>query len=185
MRRILALIALGSALVLVGCHPSREPSSPQHDSPVFASEEAAAQAAQAVLARYVAAANRMAQSGGTDMSGYGDILSDFQMADEEKDAEEFRTERKHLVGDFSTWGFHVEQYVEDSGGAAMHARMCLDISKVRSVDSNGNDLTAESHVLAIPQQVYFNSRDDRGGFIIKEVSDWVGEDFCSSGSFLP
>lgn len=179
MRRTFAILCavLCATLVLTGCQPPhRPPRTPA--PPVFASEEAASEAAQKVLAVYLVGANRMAQSGGVDFSGYGDVLSDYQLADEQKDAAELQADGEHMVGDFATFGFHVEQFVDSNGSATLHARFCLDLTGVRVIDREGNDLSAENHRPATPWQAFLTSNGSEPSFIVKEVRRWEGQEFC-------
>ena len=96
MRVILGAALAGVLLLLVGCgEPTPTPTPTDAASePVFASEEEALAAAEAVFAKYVEASNLMGTSGGNDLSGFEGILTENQLADETDQANDLLEARE-------------------------------------------------------------------------------------------
>lgn len=182
MRRIPALVAASLVLALAGCHPAHEPHPLEPGTPIFASKEAAVAEARAAFARYVAASSRMGMSGGVDMSGYEGVVLEDLLADEQLEADHIHEAGHRIEGDLTTFGWDLKDYVDDEGESALHARLCIDLSAIHVFDEHGTDLTAASHVNALPYDAFFLTQERKPYYFVNEVNQWEGEDFCLSDS---
>lgn len=147
---------------------------------MFTSEEEALAAAEEVWVKYIAAANLMGRSGGTDLSGFEGILSEKQLADEVQAARKLSEQGRRLDGTLGYYVFHLQQYHEDGApGAYLQAYVCADLSEVRYLNADGSDNSAPGHATWIPYEVVFITDGAQPPFIIREVIRWTGRDFCA------
>ena len=181
MRNVFVIAVGLAALALTGCvepGPEVTPTASPGE-PVFASEEEALAAAEEVFAQYVEATTLTGSSGGQDLSGFEGILTDRKFDEEAAYAEELAASGQRLVGAYGFFGFELQQ-ADTSEPVFVQVYVCLDLTDVKYVDAQGNDLSAESPITASPLEVVLvGSPSDPSILLIDQLERWTGEDFCS------
>ncbi|WP_230113754.1 hypothetical protein [Microbacterium oxydans] len=124
-----------AASTLLGCSPTPAPT--PSPTPAFASEEEAFAAAEETYRAYVNTVNLERQSRATERStGFltGDLLSS-----EVEAQNKLAASGTHLEGDTQVTSF---SGLSSGTDGSIEANACLDISSVRAIDTNGQDVTA-------------------------------------------
>ncbi len=126
------------AVLLLGCAPEEQPTTPA-PTPLFASEEEAFAAAEEVVSNYLDATGRYA-AGETQANPLQYVTGTLYESDLENwrayEQGEVRLVGTSIIGDFS--GLEAEL---SPGNVRITAAVCVDSSGVRIVDSSGNDVT--------------------------------------------
>ncbi len=144
---------------------------------MFASEEEALAAAQALYGEYQDAANALGQSGWVDPSPLEQFVRGDALRDEEKTAADFSAKGYRQVGE-ATFDSMALQQLSDTGAGSMvlTVYLCLDVSQTDIVDQGGNSISPSDRPLRLPLEVDFDDFDDVLKLSRSEL--WSGENFC-------
>jgi hypothetical protein len=178
-----AVAATGLALVLVGCAgaaaPTPTPSSGETPAPIFASDEEALAAAEAVYGEYLTFLDEAARAGSEDLSALNEVLSPAHATKVEASLRSIRDRALVPVGSttFDTTSL-VSNSVHD-GKAIIDTYACLDVSGVRIHDASGADVTSATRDERSPMQLQFVSGSgDPRQLVLNAEEPWPGDDFC-------
>lgn len=179
-----AATALVAVALLVGCVPQDpviapvpEPSS----SPVFASDEEALAAATEAYGRYLEVTDAITAKGDGDVKQLVDLVTPDQLARERAAIEDLAKSDKRAVGK-SSFAIHGLQQFTDfgDGTATVMLYICVDVSSVRVLDSNGTDLTPRDRINFYPLEVEFRFESEASDHLLIARSEtWPGTNFCS------
>jgi hypothetical protein len=179
--RMVFVVAVATVVLLAGCvGPAPTPTPTEAVSePVFASEEEALAAAEAVFAKYVEAASAVANSGGADMSPFDGLLTEKQMTDETAFAEKLRSEGRVLVGSYTFEQFKGQQVdIQSPEGVYVQAYACLDFS-TSHFEVNGEPVDDQDNRDVVPIETVLVASPGSPELRIDGLETWTGENFCS------
>ena len=175
------VLAVLAAVVLCGCTqkdpvviPEPEPSS----APIFESDEEALAAAEVAYGEYLKVSNEITADGGEGAERIERLLS----ADRDQatlgNFDEYVSRRIHTTGSSSFDSMDLQQLIDSGDGEATVALyLCLDVSEVRILDSNGNDVTPARQE-RLPLEIQYEATP--GPTLKLLASDlWTGDDFCA------
>jgi len=182
-RRGAALAAMGIALVLAGCAGTAAPTvtaSPEETpAPIFATDEEALAAAEAVYSDYLARLDETARSSSDDISGLSAIISAEQAAEISRSLRGLRERGLVPVGSTRFDNASIASNTTTGGRAIVDAYVCLDVSDIRIHDASGADVTPMSRDERSPMQIQFvSSPADPRHLILNSEEPWPGDDFC-------
>lgn len=184
MRMAAAATALGLTLIaaagLAACSdedPVQPPDPGPSRTPVFASEEEALAAAEALYGEYQAAANALGQSGWVEPAALEPFVRGDALDDERSASESFRELGYTQVG-FATFDSFTLQQVEDDGPGTVRitAYVCDDVTGVDVVDASGASIVAPTR--PDRQALEIEVDDEDGDLKISRSEAWTGQDFC-------
>jgi hypothetical protein len=146
-------------------------------TPVFASEEEALAAAEDAYAAYSEVADAVASSGGSDPERLSPFVTEDQLQNEIESAAYYEQHQIRSVGAPAVVSFELQQYFETVEGAEVVAYVCLDVSGVIVLNSEGQDVTPVDRQPIVPLEVGFLAeRADR--VLISSSELWSGDSFC-------
>lgn len=184
MRLALAATALGitllSAAGLAACSsdgPVRPRTPAPSATPVFASEEEALAAAEALYGEYSFLTNAIGQEGWVNVDALTAYVRGRALVNELESAAAFRGKGWRQVGDSTHDSIQLQRWVDQGrGGVEIVFYVCLDVSAVDVVDSDGSSVVSESRPSRQPLEVTVDDSEDQ--LKISEVEPWTGADFC-------
>ena len=177
--------ALAVALVLVGCVPTTTPASPAprpSATPVFATEAEALAAATEAYAAYVRVSDQITADGGADPERIAPHVTAAQLKRDRDVFAAYRAKKIVSVGSTSFDRLRLQRF-DDRGrsGLDLVIYICLDLTKIRLIDSQMQDITPTNLDQPSPMQVTLRPDADQGNLLVVERSEsWSGENFCSS-----
>jgi hypothetical protein len=179
--------ALAVALMLTGCVPTTTPPGPTpkpSGTPVFANEAEALAAATKAYAAYVKVSDEITADGGANPERIAPYVTAAQL---KRDAEVFaKYSSKSITSVGATRSDRVRiQRYEDTGELAfeLSVYLCLDLSGIRLINLQSEDITPAGLDRPSPMQVTFAFTDSQRNVIVVERSEsWPGKDFCNSQS---
>ncbi|WP_431791217.1 hypothetical protein [Microbacterium paraoxydans] len=148
--RLVAVLALGVSL-LSGCTPT--PESTPTPSPAFTSEEEAFAAAEATFSEYIDALNRVDFSDPATFEGVFSRLSGQAAESTRRAFSQFHAEGVRTSG--RTRFSWVSGVSADADSGGIQARVCIDVSEVDVVDSDGASIVAPDRPALQPTVVTF------------------------------
>lgn len=180
----ITLLAVAAAVVvaLSGCLaplPDPKPAPAPTADPVFASEEEALAAATKAYAAYLAVSDEIT-SGIADAEQIAPLVTDEYKILETNGFEKLRTDGIVTSGQSTFDSVRLQQYSDSiSETDSFTAYLCSDISSVRLVDSNGQDVTPPERMNRLPLEIdfYFDT-DDPSQLLIGRSDVWSGTNFC-------
>jgi hypothetical protein len=174
----LAAGTLASALALSGCAPSASAPTPTVASPsataFFASDEEALAAATAAYDAYLKVSDEVAAKGGLDPSPLQDVVTSDEYARQTATFETYRARALHASGATTTDSWRLER--ADPATGDVTAYLCVDVSKVRVLDSSGADQTPPERPERLPIEAGFELVD--GHLRMARSAVWSGDNFC-------
>ncbi len=184
MRIAVATTALGltlmAAAALAACSPEDPvvPPDPLPSStPVFASEEEALAAAEALYGRYQKAADQVGAAGWKEPSVLTELVRGQVMTDELSSAQSFSELGYTQVGTTSYDSFTLQQ-VRDQGPGTVFitAYLCVDVSAVDVLDRDGHSIVSPSRPDRQALEIDIDDVDDV--LKISRSEAWSGQSFC-------
>jgi hypothetical protein len=137
-------VVLASSLLLVGCTapPWSEPAPAPAPSPTLTQEQQDDEAFHDVMTRYVDLdANSLTDE---DLKA---LLTGSVLKSEETGLQDARQKGQRTEGEELVSGFEVtDRGIDPQGAQYLTAQVCLDVSGMRLIDSNGADVTPEREV---------------------------------------
>ena len=184
-RAAIALAALAVVLSLSGCFADEEPvptTTPVPSStPIFATEEEALAAAEEAYANYQDLETVIFSNGGKGSAEIKDVATRSALEEALAGFSRFEEDGLHSTGepDFTITDL---QYVSDTGANGedvLGAYLCLDVSRVDVVDSNGNSVVSPDRADVQGYEVSFDHRGDEStALILSSRTIWTGADLC-------
>lgn len=182
-----ALAAAGLAGVLVfglsacspepGPKPSPTPSASAE--PIFASDEEALAAAVKAYEAYSFASAEVAEEGGTHPERIDEFVSEEFAATVHDEMEALSAGGGHLKGRLSFDTVSLVERNEGDGVATVSIYLCRDVSEVRAISSEGNDVTPGDRQERVASQAFFVSGPGQPTVLVVDgVDKWSGTDFC-------
>ena len=177
--------ALAVAFVLVGCVPTTTPASPAprpSATPVFATEAEALAAATEAYAAYVRVSDEITADGGENPERIAPHVTAAQLKRDRDVFATYRAKKIVSVGSTSFDRLRLQKFDERGrSGLDLVVYICLDLTKIRLIDIQMQDITPTGLDQPSPMQVTLRPDADQGNLLVVERSEsWSGENFCSS-----
>lgn len=174
------LVAAGAAVLLVVLTGCDEPPPPVTPVPtpsvtaVFASDEEALAAAEDAYAAYLAVSDQASAGGWQNPDLLADHVTAGELEETRVTYEELAASGRHTQGSSTFESMTLQRYDDHD----LVVYLCLDVSAVRLLDSDGQDVTPTNRPQRVPLEV---------GFVISSpailrVNDsdvWDGAELCS------
>lgn len=167
-RAISAVTLLVLTLSAAACAPVPPPTGPSHEAspspatPLFASEEEATQAADALIKEYWAATNTVFKAGGQGVEIFEPLVTERRMDFEHEDAEIFQRGEFTQVGDYSVDGTSFQQMFESSDVLQLLVETCIDYSDVRAFNTKGQEAVRKHSATRFRHQVTIHVTSNSG-----------------------
>ena len=185
MSRRRHLVALPLALMvsaLVACTdvpriPPPEP--PASSEPLFASDEEALEAATAAYEEYLAVSGAVTSQSELSATGVepfvtSDYLGEFDLALDQLRENGLRTEGLSRLA-----RAELQQYFEDSAGVTIVIYVCLDVSGVRVLNEDGQDLTPPDRSTLVDLEISLSSAPEEPEKLLLASSEsWEAGAVC-------
>jgi len=176
---LLAIAAL--LLALAGCvptNPGETPSPTAHATPAFASDAEALAAAEKAYTAYLKVSDRLAQGGWKDVDSLVPYVRGAALNNDLKTAESLSSKSLKQVGT-TTFDSTKLQTVDDHGNgtAVVTIYLCLDVSGVDVVSSDGKSVVPTSRQTRVPLEVDVDNFKS-ANFKVSRSDTWSGTDFC-------
>lgn len=167
LRALTALTLLILTASLAACAETQpaEPSpvaSPSASAALFASEDEATQAADALIKEYWAATNTVFKAGGQGVEIFEPLVTERRMNFEYEDAEVFQRGEFTQVGDYSVDGTSFQQMFETSDALHLLVEACIDYSAVRAFNTKGQEAVRKHSATRFRHQVTIHVTADSG-----------------------
>ena len=178
-----AALAVVFALTLTGCVPQAHKAAPPAPSPsatpVFASDEEALAAATKAYAAYLEVEDRVAEVGGDDLEELSNHVTAHQLSIEREAFKGFSSSGKVSRGAsrFDTISLQKKSTATD-GTTTISLYLCLDVSDVRVLDTDGNDVTPAERPDRYPLEVDLQASNGSDSFLVSRSDAWRGDNFC-------
>lgn len=131
-------------LLLTACAPAPATETPSSTSPsataeepVFASEEEALAAADAVIQEYWEVTDVVYQAGGQGVELLAPLVTDARMESEEVGVEIFQRGEFRQIGDHTAGGTKLQRMYESDGSTYVVVTTCVDYSNVQATNPAG------------------------------------------------
>ena len=176
--------ALAVALMLSGCMPTNTPTRPSpkpSGTPIFASEAEALAAATTAYAAYVKVSDEITADGGANPERIAPYVSASQLKRDTYVFAKYSAKKMMSVGTTSFDRTRIQKY-DDRGkfGWELVVYLCLDLSRIKLVDAQAQDITPKGLDRPSPMQVSLTYIPNQKNLIVVERSQsWSGEDFCN------
>lgn len=172
----LGLSAAVLLVLLAGCDGPPSPLTPVPTpsvTPVFASDEEALAAAEASYAAYLAVSDAASADGWRQPELLAEYVTSEELVQTRETYAELAATGRHTQGSSTFDSATLQQF----DGQELAIYLCLDVSKVRLVDADGQDVTPLSRPNRIPLEVGF--RITESGHLLLSSSDvWDGVELC-------
>lgn len=182
-RRIAAAVATGGvlALVLSGCigahGPTPTPSAPSSPEPIFASDEEALAAAEAVYGQFLIASAQATGSGGTDVDALEGVATGEAYQAQLDSAANYAKDNIHSTGQRTFTTHSLQSHSGDPDrGAIVTFYVCDDLRALDVVDASGVSVVAPDRIEDVPYLVVVEGRAD--SLKVSEKDLWERENFC-------
>ena len=157
--------------------PTQQPTS----TPIFASDEEALAAAQEAYAAYQSLGDLILSEGGENPDRIADVSVRSALQSSLESFESFRTGGLHSVGEATAGNISLQSYSprNELGQDIVSIYLCLDVSKVAVVDSEGNSVVSESRPPLQAFQVFLDQSDTTAtNLIVAAREPWGGPGVC-------
>ena len=171
------------ALVLGGCvrqSPPVVPTSTPSVAPVFATDADALAAAKTAYTGYLAASDTVGFDSGKHAERIAPWVTQQLMPNELNSYAAMSKVGNHFSGATSFTRFDLESRTQSpQGEAVLVVYTCLDLSKARTFDHKGRDITPAGLANFLPLEVSFISRSKGSrSLVLERSSSWQGDNFC-------
>jgi len=186
MRFFVRVAAAVTATVFVGTLVGCTPDDGFHDAPpdgtpspaassVFSTKDDARRAATLAYTKYLAATDKIAQSGGKNPERLAELVTDEWLKTEQASAEEFRDKDLHTSGSVAVTEFTIQSFDNN-----VVAYSCLDISGTSVRDASGKDVTPRNQPTVLPLEIAFQVKSVSPVVLVVAGSQpWSGQNFCA------
>lgn len=167
-RAISAVTLLVLTLSAAACAPVPPPTGPSHEAspspatPLFASEEEATQAADALIKEYWAATNTVFKAGGQGVEILEPLVTERRMASELVGVEIFQRSEFTQVGDYSVDGTRFQQIFDTAESVHLIVETCVDYSGVRAFNTQGEEAVRKNKAPRFLHQVTIHVTEQSG-----------------------
>jgi hypothetical protein len=179
-----AAVAVAFAALLGGCSPQVQPPPPKpspSSSPVFASDEEALAAATKAYAAYLKVSDQILMDSGADPDRIEEV-STSTWANAQMKGFRSATERKwRSTGGTTFDSVSLQRYDSRStdGIGIIRVYLCLDVSTVDVLDSNGNSVVSDSRPDRSALEVWFDQgQSDKHRLLVAGEEPWTGTSQC-------
>lgn len=181
--RAAAPIALLAAMALAGCTaPEPEPTQTvaPTDEPLFASEEEALAAAEAVYSDYQSQLDEIAANGGEGLGELVDTATPEVIDVQEPGFDMLTAESIVGTGEKLVASFEVQSIdlFAKEGSPVVSAYVCRDISQTDLIDANGRSVVEDDRVTLVALEVTFDFEPSLQRLIVSKDEVWSGPSFC-------
>jgi hypothetical protein len=169
-----ALAAL-AALALAACtsaHPRSTPSSSPVATPLFTSDAEALKAATDAYAAYLKVSDEISHDGGANPERIKPYVTNRELEKLVSDFKQLQARDAHTTGPSTFSRLRVASYT----GSSLQVYLCSDVSQVRVVNAEGQDVTPSDRSDVLPLSVTFDSSS--GHLRLAESIKWSGPSFC-------
>lgn len=173
---VVAVLAGAAALGLSSCAAERAPGNTSSASSVVISENEALAAAMSVYGAYLAASDRVASGGWVATDELSRFETGNALSNDLSVARDYHKRGLRQTGTTKYSLYKLESYTSGPPLSVL-AYICLDVSAVDIVDSEGNSVIKPGRVSRNPLEVEF-SGPDAGRIRVSSSEAWSGSDFC-------
>lgn len=186
MPRLLALVVIPLALIaatLSGCTATTElppPEPAREGEPLFATDEEALAAAYSAYATYVRVSNTLSASLDADVSLLEEVALKSHIAEIAESIETLRSQGLRTQGAAEIRSFSLQQHFEAANGdISVLTYVCLDVSGLRVIDADGDDVTPQDRQDLVGLEVVFwGLNDPLSKLKVASSKSWTGSDLC-------
>ncbi|PWB97137.1 hypothetical protein DF220_04260 [Salinibacterium hongtaonis] len=167
MRALTTLTLLILTASLAACAETQpaEPSpvaSPSASAALFASEEEATQAADALIKEYWAAINTIFKAGGQETGILEPLVTERLLILEREDAAIFKRSEFRQFGDYAVVGTAFQQMFQGADSVQLIVTTCVDYSQVKAVNSQGQEAVRTHSAPQFQHQVTIHVTEHSG-----------------------
>jgi hypothetical protein len=178
------LVALAATLALAGCVPDDDPvvvDPGPSAAPIFESDEEALAAAEEAYGAYLAVSDSVLNEGGVDSERLLAVATEELYGKASEGFASFEANGWHGTGFTSFDSLELQSYFTDAlpGEQTIAVYVCVDLSDVDVVDSNGISVVSDSRIDRSPYVVGFttvNTGDP--SLLVSSDEPWDGSNFC-------
>jgi len=182
--RLAAALAAATALLLAGCTgddaivlPGPDPTT----APVFATDEDALAAAEVAYGEYLRASDAITAKNGADPNTIGEYVHSEYLPEVLEVFENYRVEGLVTEGVIAFDSVDLQQYSDDLvGPVTITFYVCLDVTRARLLDAEGDDVTPPERDDRVPLEVSMESAERTSELLVKSSELWTGADFCEN-----
>jgi hypothetical protein len=178
-------VSLVAILLLAGCVPTDPiitPASEPDAAPIFASDEEALAAATDAFANYLSVSDEILSDGGVGAERLLKVATPTWVTEQAAGFEKAKRESLHTTGQTIFENVALQQYDRNSidGTAVVRLYLCVDLSGVDVLDSNGDSIVSPSRPDRTPVEVTFDSpnNDSTSPLLVSSEDVLGGRDFC-------
>jgi hypothetical protein len=180
---ITLLVAAASLLSVAGCvekPPPVIPTGRPTAAPVFKTDAEALAAARKTYTGYLKISDQVGTDGGSNSGRLLEVVTRSWYPTEAKDYEDLAASENRYVGFSAFSKFSLQRRDESPGGTAMvGVYACLDISKSRTLNSAGKDVTPKGRIDVLPLELSFVSKNPHSSTLLLDRSEpWSGPNYC-------
>jgi len=182
-RAVTGMLAVATcALLLTGCaqpDPVVTPRATSTVKPLFASDADALAAATKAYAAYLKMSDLITSQGGADPSRIDAVAAGEASRDAKLGFEKFQQKKYHSQGE-SAFDTSSIQQVDDFGDgvARISSYVCLDVSDVKVLDSDGVNHTPSARENRLPLQITVEADSGPQSLKLIRSESWSGKSFC-------
>lgn len=142
------------------------------EKPLFATDEEALAAAQAAYTHYLEVSDQIARDGGANPERLKGLVSEALYEEQLQGYQEVESKALRAVG--SSQFDHFE--LQNNSGSRLQTYVCLRLSGIQVMDSNGADVTPSGRNNDLPLALGWVT--SKGSMILETSEIWTGQNFC-------
>jgi hypothetical protein len=176
-RALAATVTLLVAAASVACTTPAPKPTPTLTA-IFASEDEALAAATDTYEKYTAALDSESANGDASAEAIRDFVTP-EYFEQFAEPSTIKTNGWHTEGVTTFDSVSLLTFDETEGRARVSVRLCRDVSGLRILDAEGNEVLPPGRSERFPVEVRFLSEStDSATLSISESGSWSGDDFC-------
>ncbi|WP_166996892.1 hypothetical protein [Paramicrobacterium fandaimingii] len=177
---MVALVCVGAlSLSATACAPTdAKPTPTPTKTAIFASEDEALQAAVDVYQQYSAVVDKITAEGDAHMAELDGLVTRSYL-NEYMDTESFEDRGWHTTGDSTFRNSEIVELAQTKNSATIQIALCRDLSKVKILDANGDDISDETRQRAeIPYTLRFVWDAAKSRLKLSDSGTWDDDSIC-------
>jgi hypothetical protein len=160
-----------------GTSASSREAIPAEATPMFASDKEAAAAAERAYRNYIDVSDQIARDGGANSERLEPFVSGELYAQQTHEYDDVESKGLRATGASTFDSFKLESY--DNRAEIIRAYVCIRVSNIRVLDTEGNDVTPVERSDALPLQLEFvQTLNSQQELLIFKSEVWPGLNFC-------
>jgi hypothetical protein len=180
MRSSPVLVATGLLLALAGCTPTSHATSAPTPSatPVFASDAAALEAAEAAYAAYLKVSDQIANDGGKDPERIAKYVTAERLSIELRGSTSLENHGLRTTGSTTFSNASLEQSTFSVANTTIAFYACWSVADVRVLNVVGDDVTPANRVNSKTLEIVMTTKSGRLPLVLESDEPWSASSFC-------